>query len=203
MRLIKSIFWAMLTLLLISSCGRAEFESSEKLLSYLQDENNGYLYTKKINNVAYTLMYRPADLLVQQELGEEYEQKSIDSLRKKYGSYMYFNVSMSVNNQELLTGLAQDKNRFGAMVNQLAFGMGDKVHLFNERKDTLALADYVYPRMYGMSGNTSMMFVYPKDEKVFIGETLTLTIEDLGFSTGEVKFKIPVDKILNEPGLKL
>jgi len=88
------------------------------------------------------------------------------------------------------------------MVNELAFGMEQKVHFYTPKKDTIAMADYIYPRMYGMSGTTTLLLVYPREKKVTNKAFMTLTIEDLGFYTGEVKFKIPTKIINNEPKLK-
>lgn len=45
---------------------------------------------------------------------------------------------MSKNNQELLNGVARDKSKFGQMVNDLAFGMEEKGHLYTPEKDTLS-----------------------------------------------------------------
>jgi hypothetical protein len=89
------------------------------------------------------------------------------------------------------------------MVNQLAFGMGEKVHLFTPKKDTLNLLDYNYPRIYGMGGATNMLFIYYRDEKYLQDEYLNFTIQDLGTYTGEIKFKISSDKFKNEPKIKL
>lgn len=189
-------------ILFLTSCSNNTFNSSEELVAYIQEPDNGYHYTKTINGVDFSLLYKPTDLLVNQELGEEVVDNKINSLRTKYGEYMYFTVSMSKNNNELLSNVAGDKQKFGAMVNQLAFGMEQKVHLYTPKKDTIALADYIYPRMYGMSGATTMLFVYPREEKVTTSEFMTLTIEDLGFYTGEVKFKIPSKVFKNEPKLK-
>jgi hypothetical protein len=47
--------------------------------------------------------------------------------------------------------------------------------------------------MYGMGGATTMLFIYPKDQKYLNDEYLNFTIEDLGIYTGEVKFKIGTD----------
>lgn len=189
-------------ILFLTSCSNNTFNSSEELVAYIQEPDNGYHYTKTINGVDFSLLYKPTDLLVNQELGEEVVDNKINSLRTKYGEYMYFTVSMSKNNNELLSNVAGDKQKFGAMVNQLAFGMEQKVHLYTPKKDTIALADYIYPRMYGMSGATTMLFVYPREGKVTTSEFMTLTIEDLGFYTGEVKFKIPSKVFKNEPKLK-
>ncbi len=199
----QHILFALLSLLVLTSCGQKEFDTEEALWEYLKDESNGYQFTKTINGVDFSLIYRPTDLLVKQELNDSNNAEQIAKLRDKYGKYMYFNLSMSKESQELLSTAPGNQQEFGAMVNQLAFGMGEKVHLYTQKKDTIALADYVYPRMYGMSQSTTMMFVYPKDENKIKGEYLNLTIEDLGLMTGEVKFKIPIDPLKDEPHLNL
>ncbi|GAA4277405.1 hypothetical protein GCM10022259_21290 [Aquimarina mytili] len=171
-------------------------------MSYIQQPEHGYLHTKIVNGVNFSVLYKPTDLLVDQELTDQEEVSTVDSLREQYGKYLYFTLSMSKNNQELLSNVAGNKQQFGAMVNELAFGMEQKVHLYTPQKDTIAMADYIYPRMYGISGATTMLFVYPREQNIKNEEYLNITIEDLGFYTGEVKFKIPTDMINNEPKLK-
>ncbi|MEW7292969.1 hypothetical protein [Aquimarina sp. 2304DJ70-9] len=185
-------------LLLMTACSTKTFDTSEKLMSYIQQPENEYVHTKTVNGVDFSILYKPTDLLVDQELTDEVEASKVDSLRNKYGKYMYFTLSMSKNNQELLSNVAGNKQQFGAMVNELAFGMEQKVHLYTPQKDTIAMADYIYPRMYGMSGATTMLLVYPKEENMEKEEYINITIEDLGFYTGEVKFKIPTEIINNE-----
>jgi len=187
--------------LLNIGCAKTTFSSETDLLKYIKVPENGYTQSKTINGILYQLTLRPTDMLVKQELGNK---KTTDSIvkviREKYHKYLYFNLSMSQNKQELLNAKAGNRNEFGAMVNQLAFGMNEKVHLYTQSKDTLALADFIYPRMYGMSNATTLMFVYPRDKKI-TQETLNFTIEDLGFYTGEVKFKLDPTKFHNEPQL--
>jgi hypothetical protein len=79
--------------------------------------------------------------------------------------------------------------------------MNEKVHLYTLSKDTLEMADFIYPRMYGMSRATTIMFVYPRDKAAMDQDYLNFTVEDLGLYTGEVKFKIMTEKIKNEPKL--
>jgi hypothetical protein len=192
-----------LGVLLMGCQGHKTFENEADLLMYIQDEQNGYLQHKTINGVKYTLLYRPTDLLVKHELGDSLANASqLLTTREKYKNYLYFNLSMSMHNKELLSVAPKNQNEFGAMVHQLAFGMNEKVHLFTQQKDTIELADYIYPRMYGMSRATTMMFVYPRDATAQKTAYLNFTIEDLGLYTGEVKFKIDPKKILNEPQLK-
>ena len=181
------------------SCSNTSFDSKEKLWEYLRDIDNGYLHQKNVNGYDFSLLYKPTDLLVTQELSSSYTKEDVEKLRDKYKNYIYFTLSMSRDNKELLSATPKNRQEFGAMVNNLAFGMGEKVHVYTAKKDTLELLDYVYPRMYGMSRSTDMLFVYPRDEKYLQEEYINITIGDLGTYTGEVKFKIPTKKIKNEP----
>jgi len=190
-----------ISFLFISACSNKTFNDEKELIEYIKDESNGYIQHKTVNGVDFTLMYRPTDLLVKQELGDSINKDRVKQLRSKYNKYMYFNLSMSKNNQELLSTAPKNRNEFGAMVNQLAFGMNDKVHLYTQSKDTLEMTDFIYPRMYGMSRATTIMFVYPREKKALQEDYLNFTIEDLGLYTGEVKFKIVTNKIKNEPQL--
>lgn len=199
--MIKNRLLPFLLLLFISSCTNT-FDTQEEINDYIQDENNGYNYKKTVADVDYVLQYRPTDLLVKQELGEDRNPVHIEKLRKQYNKYLYFNLSMAKNNQELLNGVVQDKAKFGQMVNELAFGMEEKLHVYTPSKDTLALTDFIYPRMYGMSNSTSIMVVYPRDEKYMNQEYLNFVIEDLGLNTGDIKFKLNTKALINEPQLR-
>jgi hypothetical protein len=194
-------FYVFLVVILLSSCTKKSFDTKEELWSYLRDTDHGYLQNKNVNNYDFSLLYKPTDLLVSQELGDSKNREKLKSLRKKYSQYLYFTLSMSRNNKELLSTTPKNRQEFGRMVNELAFGMDKKVHVFTPKKDTLVLLDYVYPRMYGMSKATTMLFVYPRDKKHLKEDYLNLTIGDLGTYTGEVKFKIPTKIIDNEPTL--
>jgi len=195
------IFLLLISLCFISCSKQKTFDTEEELWVYLNDADNGYKQSKKVNNIDFSLLYKPTDALVVQELGEKAPDSLVKLLRKKYKKYLYFTLSMSRNKKELLSTIPKNKNEFGAMVNQLAFNMDKKVHLYTQSKDTLALQDYVYPRMYGMSNTTTMLFVYPRDNTQLKEPYLNLTIEDLGTQTGEVKFKIPTTIIQQQPKL--
>ncbi|NQX85552.1 MAG: hypothetical protein HRT67_06560 [Flavobacteriaceae bacterium] len=195
---------SLICLVLLFSCNQKTFNTEEELISFIQDETNGYKQQKMINGVNFSLLYRPTDLLVKQEISDKKVTKEeLKELKNKYKKYIYLNLSMSKNNQELLSTIPKNRNEFGQMVNQLAFGMRDRVHVFNQSKDTLEMVDFVYPRMYGMSKSTSIMFVYPRDKEKLQDDYINFTVQDIGLYTGEVKFKIDIEKIENEPQLAL
>lgn len=199
--MVKNSLLSVLLVLISTSCSKT-FDTQEEMNEYLKDEDNGYNYRKTVIGVDYVLQYRPTDLLVKQELGDKTDASQVDKLREKYSKYMYFNLSMSKNNQELLNGVARDKAKFGQMVNELAFGMEEKVHVYTPEKDTLAMADFIYPRMYGMSTATSILIVYPRDVKYLNQDHLNFVIEDLGLDTGDIKFKLNSKALQKEPQLQ-
>jgi hypothetical protein len=200
---VKKVIAIGILFFILISCSNKTFSNKEELLDYLKNKDNEYLKTKNVNGFEYSLLYKPTDLLVEQELGEDVSIKKVKELRKKYIKYMYFNLSMSKDGKELLSATPKNKQEFGTMVNQLAFGMKNMVHVFTSKKDTLEMLDYNYPRMFGMSKSTTMLFVYPRDKKYLEEEYLNFTVQDLGNYTGEVKFKIATNKIKNEPQIKL
>ena len=192
------VFFAILITLF--SCQKKEFDSLEGLNSYVAEEENGLKYSKTVNGINYVLQYRPTDVLVHQELSAEKGQ-SIEKLRGKYKDQLYFNLSMSMNNKELLSNVG-DRQKFADLVNELLFNMDERVYLVGSSKDTIPLIDFVYPRMYGMSPSTTILLVYPR-EKINVKETyLNLIVEDIGFNTGEVKFKVSANALINEPEIK-
>jgi len=195
------LIWLAIICLQLGSCAQKQFETKEEMVAFLGDEQNGFVQNKTVNGVDFSVMYKPTDMLVSQEVNDNASEAEIEALRDKYGKNLYFNISISKNKQELLSNVAEGRQKFGAMVNQLAFGMTEKVHLFSPGKDTVELLDYVYPRMFGMSRATTMLFVYPRDPKITMQDQLSITVEDLGINTGDITFKITKDIFEKEPQL--
>ena len=185
---------------LFHSCQKAV--SEKKLISYIKNPENGVLIEKEIGIINYKVYYRPSDLLVNQELkAHEINTDSlIDHYKGIYHKNLYFMLSLSQNKQEVLNNLASNKQRFGSMVNQLAFGMDQKVTLITSEKDTLVLLDYVYPRTYGVSNSTDMLFAF-ENKYINQAEWIQLLIEDFGLQTGDVRFKFLTKDIRKIPTL--
>ncbi len=191
----------LIILICLTSCNENIFESKEDFLNYLNDPDNGYFQNKNINGFNVSLTYRPTDLLVHQEIGTSMDYSKIEKLRAKYKDYMYFTLGLSSNGKELLNTLPGNKNEYGDLLNQLVFGMNEKIHLYTSQKDTIQMLDYILPRLYGMSKSNSLLLIFPKLENLPKEDILSLTIEDMGTNSGEIKFKIPNHKIINQPSL--
>lgn len=197
----KSI--VVLIIVLVYSCNHISFENQTEMMNYLKDQSNGFVQHKTINKVDFNLMYRPTDLMVNQEVRSNNfkSKKIVDSLRDKYSNYIYFNLSISKNNKELLSVIPRNTNEFSVLSNKLSFDMGDNVFLYTKEKDTLEMIDYIYPKMYGASNSTKMLFVFDRNDLKLNKQDLNFSIKDFGLGTGEVNFKIDYSILNNEPKL--
>ncbi|PKD18734.1 hypothetical protein APR41_17645 [Salegentibacter salinarum] len=169
------------------------------MLKFLQNEDNGYTKRKVINNIDFKLMYKPTDLLVDQHLENNFSIQEVDSLRAALKDFMYFNLAISSDNREVLNTLAQDRAEFGKMVSTLSFNFQDKVSMVTSNKDTIQMVDFSYPRMYGLSRATSLLLVFPVEAGLRNSATIDVIVEDIGFQTGQVKFRYDVSLITNQP----
>jgi len=187
--------------LALCSCSSKSFKDKKTLTLFLQDKDNGYSSYKSINEIDFNVMYRPTDLLVEQELMESFTLEEIDGLREKYKNHIYFNLSISKNNQEILSNFSRDRNRFGKMINELAFGMEDKLNLVTETRDTVSMTDFIYPRLYGLSPTTTILIVYPREEVLQGGASFKIVLKDMGLGTGDVSFRFKTNLIEKDPQL--
>ena len=185
---------------LVFGCQSRHFANEQELRTYLEEKENGLSVTKSVNGGQFKLSFTPTDPLVLNELEDPENGEQVTKLREKYSHNLYFNLSISKQKRELLSDMSHGRNGFARLVNTLSFGLDESVHLFTSQRDTLPLIDFVYPRMYGMSQSTNVMFVF-RDELINEEGDLNFVFQDIGLGTGDIRFKLPAAKILEEPTL--
>ncbi len=195
---IISLFFILI--LCFSSCKNQEFSSRDQLYNYISKEDNGYLVVKQLGEVNVELMCKPTDLVVWENLPENFTKGMVENYRTQFEDNLYFLLRISVNNNDLLKQLPRDNNDFANWTNKLTFGMGQEVSLQNEKGEEFALKDYVYPRMYGSSRANTMMFIFSKTSD--FTDDMIFTLNEFGLGTGELNFRISSDKIINQPKLE-
>ena len=197
----SSYFLMVITLFLLNSCQSKLTE--EELKGFIKNPENGLIKEKTVNNVAFSVNYRPTTLLVAQELNRGGKSgKEIEALHKKYEQYLYFNLNISQNNAEILSNAIANKNTYKRTLHQLLNNMSQHVCLINDKNDTLNIVDYVYPRVYGQTNSTNMMFIFnknPWDNTDFV----KLCVNEFGLNTGTTKYKFLKKDLDNIPQLKL
>ncbi|KAA3624112.1 MAG: hypothetical protein DWP94_04280 [Flavobacterium sp.] len=185
------------------SCDQRTFDSRDELISYIQDTDNEYTHAKSVKGVDVKVQYRPHDLIVSQYIkGNDNSKTSIDSLRRKFKDYLYFNISFSSLSNDVLLARSVDRSSYGQLSNRLSFEMKNYILLRTTQGDTINLFDYSFPKTYGKSKSSSLLCVFPIPHNQIRGEYLNLTVQEFGLKTGELNFKIPIEKIKKQPELQ-
>jgi hypothetical protein len=194
MKLLQLAFF----LLVICACNRSVDKA--KLTSYLNDPENGVRQEVKAGEYKISLTYRPTDLVVEQE--GETDPEKIASKKKEYSKYNYFILNMSLGgDKDVLYKGSGSQQQFSASLNRLNFGLSEFIYARRDQKDTLYLADYYVPNLYGMGGSTQILLAFPNEaEKPY--EELEITIKEMGFGIGNQKFVFRKEDIEDIPSLK-
>jgi hypothetical protein len=195
----RNKFLLYLIFVAIVGCKKDYDAEKTELIDYVKNEDNGFAQTKEINGVKINLTYRPTDLMVSQEMSNYGSEKKInlDSIKNKYKRNIYFVLSYSRDNKEILSTISSSREDFNAVQKTLTFDMLNKVSLINQDKDTIRIIDYNFPRTYGMSRATSLLFIFERNEIIEKSKDLLFNIQDIGLGTGDLKFKYPADLINN------
>lgn len=183
----------------LSSCSVSEFDSAEKLSEYVASPDNNLSQKAAVNDYHITVTYRPTDLLVHQEIGDEtYNPSSIESLRKKYSNYYYFILSLSKNGKEALHQVEGGMGRYSELVQTLSFQMSEYVKLTTSAQDTIPVADFMLNRTYGLSQSTDLLFVFNK-EKTQGKDWIQFNLNEFGLSVGNQRFRFKTKDLEEVP----
>jgi hypothetical protein len=177
--------------------------SEVKLDEYISNTKHGLVQEKVINNVSVRVLYKPPDLLAKLEVQsmQNPTKEKINEIMERYQGNYYFLLSVSPRGNEILSSAA-NRQWFSNMVSRLCFEMENFVKLISESQDTLKLITYCYPRMYGMSSSTDILFVFKQDTQLKNTDILTFKLMEFGLLTGDIKFRFRLKDIINAPKLK-
>jgi hypothetical protein len=192
--------WA-IVLGLLTACRPQEPVDVPGLQAYVQNPENGLIQTQEVKGLRVSVSYRPADLLIAQELGTQASQdtmsaEKLGALRKKYDN-LYFILTLSQEGREVLSP-AKGFGDFSEMLQVLSFRMGEYVLLKTER-DTLMLGDYLFERTYGMGSGNSMLFAFTKEALRPEAEWMEFQVNEFGMGTGNLRFRFRLKDIKNAP----
>jgi len=178
---------------------RKAYVSEQELFAYLKDTDNGLMKEQKKDDVKFVVYYKPSDLLVAQDRNLKTEQTSSD-VKTAYDNYYYFVVNISKNGQELEASLLTD-TEFAKAIQELAFGMREHISILTSEQDTVALAEYLFPRMYGSTGSTSFICAFEKKD-IEKSKNFNLVFYHPQVVDTPVKFSFLTKDIKNTPRIK-
>lgn len=179
--------------MLWQSCGPSTASEAE-IKAFLKDEGNGLI--KKVEDSGFDIevLYRPTDFIVKQQM-KKGTLNEIDSLRKAYGNYHYFLLTISKEGKDLETNFAYDLGNFANKISFLASNFSSKLYLQTANKD-YTLNDYVYTRSYGI-GQSQFLLVFENPTEA----EFDLTIEGYELGFGKVQFAFHQNDIKKIPNL--
>lgn len=193
---------SMMTLCLLG-CGTSEYLSEEELKGFVLDADHGVTKKHEVKGFQSTVTLRPNDLLILQETGGEttVDQLTLDRLRSKYKDYYYFILSLSKESKEAEYQAGGGFGQYSDLVQTLSFRMADYVNMTTNTQDTIPVGDYIYPRTYGMSSASTLMFAFNK-EKTKNREWVQFNLKEFGLGIGNQNFRFNVADLEKVPNIK-
>jgi hypothetical protein len=194
---ISCFMFSVFCFVIISCSNKADKQS---LLAYLNDPENGLKQETTAGDYKISLTYRPTDLIIEQE--GVTDPKKIAEKKKEYSKYHYFILNMSLGgDKDVLYKGSGSQQQFSASLNRLNFGLSEFIYARRDEKDTLYLADYYVPNLYGMGGSTQILLAFPNETNKKY-EQLEVNIKEMGFGTGNQKFIFKREDLEDIPTLK-
>jgi hypothetical protein len=166
---------------LVSGC-KSQITQQE-LLNYLNDLDNGLKQEVSEGSIKMSITYRPTDLII----GQSNVQEAYSREREKgeYSKYSYFILSMSIDDKDILYKNSRSQTHFSEVLNRLNFAVTEYIYGIADGKDTINLADFYVPNLYGMGGSTQIMLAFPNTKTC---ENFELRIKEMGLGIGERRF---------------
>lgn len=172
------------------------YVSEKELFAYVKERDNGLMKEQKKDDVRFVVYYKPSDLLTAQDKHSNVIQQN----KTVYDNYYYFILNLSQSGQELEATLLTNSD-FGKAIQKLAFGMREHISIITSEQDTVALAEYMFPRMYGSTGSTSFICAFEKKD-IEKSKNFDLVFYNPQIVESPVKFSFITKDIKNTPRIK-
>ncbi|MCR6641091.1 MAG: hypothetical protein NVV82_19385 [Sporocytophaga sp.] len=153
----------------------------DDLVLYINNPENGLVQTKESGDVKCKLTFKPASVMLYDEFGNKQDSLFI-AKEKAYRRFYYFVLNLSGKNGDVLYG----NENFSEKLNKFTFGLGSIAYMTTNKNDTISLADYYTPNLYGMSKSTSVLLAFEKPSKE--SESITIHLSDLGAGSKTFEF---------------
>lgn len=178
----------------IFSCSKQKLNSVE-YMQYIENESNGLKVIKTIEEISYTVQFKPVEYVLLKE------NKSVDSKKEDIDGMQYYTLSFSLkkSDKDILRYDLRDQNEYYERVNYFSFGLQRDVYLV-EGKDTLECNLFNYVRSYGLSPRADFILGFDKADEKTIHDKL-IVFEDKVFGGGIIKLKISEADIKDIPEL--
>jgi hypothetical protein len=165
----------------------------EKLLRNAGNPDKTTLAIMDRNGIIIKVQTLPADYyaILEANSYNTFSNSSIDSLFEKYRKNIYLLISFSADKHDVLYA---GKGDYKQLTDQMGFNMAENVVLTNDN-DTICLLGFHFPRFYGLSNSSEIIFVYSKPTRTS-NPYFNLLINEFGLGTGNLNFELKTKRII-------
>lgn len=205
MRIKIIVGWLVAVLILIQGCIKDETCSSlEGLNSYITDPGNGLVKESEVNGYHFKIQYRPTDHLVAQEAARDdfqFRLANIEELRAKYSPYIYMVLDISASDKNVLYSSSKGGHNFSDLLHKFAFRLNEYAGLSSSSGSEIRLVDFIYPRLFGASKSTSVLFVFEK-ANLQENDWVRFHLNEFGLGVGKLEFEFQTKDLIQSPNLQ-
>jgi hypothetical protein len=171
--------------------------------AWFNNRENGFIKTKEINNLIFSVQYRPVDLFLSSELdpGKTYTDKELDLLREGYRGSKYFVLEISLQDKEVRdkNGLLEKElflNAFSGKANTIASNVKLAID-----GDTILPSIFHEENGYELGSRKRVLFAFPSQKSkdvfnmnfIYNDEIFNSSILNFGFEIDENKIpELPI-----------
>jgi hypothetical protein len=176
--------------------------SKDDYISWIKDVNNGLYQREKIDELEFSVLYKPLPYVVLQELiSSEAPLDSFNAYRQLYEGFQYFTFTIrSLESPDILKHGLTDAQEYTGRVDYFSFRMQPDLQLV-DGTDTLACRIFHYERTYQVAPYTHFLIAFENSDNS--NSDKTLVYHDQVFGKGIVKLKIKASALNKIPNLLL
>lgn len=122
------------------------------------DPTNGLIQTAGDNNFNFEVIYRPKDLIIEQNVGD-HQGAMWDSMAAQLRTYDYFIMRISKSKKEVETFFAGDPASYMKVMNYLNGVIANDIFMIVDN-ETVRVSDALFAPAYGMSEASSVLITF-------------------------------------------
>lgn len=183
------------------ACTGKRAVSEQELREYIIDPEKGLRKQKQKNGIDMEVIYRPAELIIAQQLSGIADSEERRRVTKSFDTLSYFVIKLSRDGEEVESRYVNDTDKFVRVINYLSSEVARNIYLINSG-DTIPAIDGVYSRMFGVSTATSVMVVFDSDLRSRQG-MVRFCLDDTELGLGASDFDFALSDIKKAPTLNL
>jgi hypothetical protein len=179
--------------------------SPETYLNYVSDPKNGLFVVKRLNQLEFSVFYKPCEYVAMQNLlGEPFQKEKFLNELEDVKDMQYYTIKIACPNfsGELLKYNLKSMEEYEARVNYYSFQMQNDIKLI-EGRDTLKCELFHFERNYGVAPGLSFVLGFNKPKSEIEIYNKVISIEDKVFNNGLVNIVVKKEDLKEVPALKL